>query len=199
MLDAAKTCDLVLIVMSCKETNFSGLKNDPFAHSKAIDEIDYKALHLLRSQGMPSILGVLQHLEHISSSKHSYVKKLFQRIFSSEFTDKYKFMYLNCSTDQQASSDASALLRQLAVIFPQTVSWKENRSYMLGEVSHVREDEVHFKGYIRHNYLNAKRLMHVTGMTKVGWKIKRIEIAQDPCPVKLTTKEKDKVMSTSRA
>lgn len=70
---------------------------------------------------------------------------------------------------------------------------------MLGEVSHVREDEVHFKGYIRHNYLNAKRLMHVTGMTKVGWKIKRIEIAQDPCPVKLTTKEKDKVMSTSRA
>jgi hypothetical protein len=59
----------------------------------------YKALHLLRSQGIPSIVGVLQHLENVSSSKHSYVKKLFNRIFVSEMTDKYKFMYLNASTE----------------------------------------------------------------------------------------------------
>jgi len=70
---------------------------------------------------------------------------------------------------------------------------------MLGEVAHVRDDEVHIKGYIRQNYLNAKRLIHVTGMTKVAWKIKRIEIALDPCPVKLSNKEKEKVMATSRA
>jgi hypothetical protein len=70
---------------------------------------------------------------------------------------------------------------------------------MLGEVTHAREDEVHIKGYIKQNYLNAKRLVHITGIGKLGWKIKRIEIAQDPCPVKLTTKEKDKVLSTSKA
>jgi len=86
-------------------------------------------------------------------------------------------MHMNASTEQQAATDASALLRQIAVTFPDTVSWKENRSYMLGEVSHVREDEVHFKGYIRGNFLNAKRLIHVTGLTKIGWKVKRIEIA----------------------
>jgi len=34
---------------------------------------------------------------------------------------------------------------------------------MLGEVSHIREDEVHIKGYIKQNYLNAKRLIHITG------------------------------------
>ena len=49
----------------------------------------------------------------------------------------------------QIDSDANALLRQIAVTFPQDISWKENRSYMLGEVAHVREDEVHIKGYIR--------------------------------------------------
>jgi len=77
------------------------------------------------------------------------VKKLFQRIFVSEFTDKFKFMNLNAVTSSQVNSDANALLRQLAVQYPEPVSWKQNRSFMLGEVSHVREDEVHIKGYIR--------------------------------------------------
>ena len=70
---------------------------------------------------------------------------------------------------------------------------------MLGEVSHVREDEVHLKGYIRQNFLNAKRLVHLTGIPALSWKIKRIEFATDPCPVKLSQKEKVKVLSTSKA
>ena len=70
---------------------------------------------------------------------------------------------------------------------------------MLGEVCHVREDEVHIKGYIRQNFINAKRLVHLTGLPVLSWKIKRIEFATDPCPVKLSQKEKDKVLSTSRA
>jgi len=70
---------------------------------------------------------------------------------------------------------------------------------MLGEVSHIREDEVHVRGYIRQNYLNANRLVHLTGMGKVAWRVKRIEFARDPCPMKLSTKEKDQVMSTSKA
>ena len=70
---------------------------------------------------------------------------------------------------------------------------------MLSEVSHVREDEVHLKGYIRQNFLNAKRLIHLTGKPVLSWRIKRIEFASDPCPVKLSQREKDKVMSTSRA
>jgi len=55
--------------MSCKETNVAGLKVDPDKHANAIDEAGYKALGLLRSQGMGSITGVLQHLETISSKK----------------------------------------------------------------------------------------------------------------------------------
>ena len=70
---------------------------------------------------------------------------------------------------------------------------------MLGEVSHVRQDEVQIKGYIRQNFLNARRLVHLTGIPVLSWKIKRIEFASDPCPVKLSQREKDKVMSTSRA
>ena len=199
VMDTCKVADLLICVMSCKNTNVSGVKQDPFAHSKAIDEVGYRALSLVRSQGMPSLVGVLQHVEAVGSSKQSYVKKLFQRIFVSEFTDKYKFMCLNSVTDTQISNDSGALLRQIAVQFPAEVSWKENRSYMLGEVAHRREDEVHIKGYIRQNYLNAKRLIHVTGLPVLSWKIKRIELASDPTPLKLSQKEKDQAMSTSKA
>ena len=41
--------------------------------------------------------------------------------------------------------------------------------------------------------------MHLTGLPVLSWRIKRIEFASDPCPVKLSQREKDKVMSTSRA
>lgn len=77
VLDVGKVCDLVVVVMSCKKTNVTGVKQDPFEHGKAIDEIGYRALQLIRTQGMPTMVGVLQHLEDISSSKHSFVKKLF--------------------------------------------------------------------------------------------------------------------------
>ena len=118
IMDVCKVADIVITVMSCKHTDVRGLKQDPFAHSKAIDEVGYRALHLMRSQGMPSLVGVLQHLEDISSSKQSQVKKLFSRMFTSEFTDRYKFMMLNAVTEGQLSMDSNAILRQIAVTFP---------------------------------------------------------------------------------
>lgn len=132
ILDVAKVADMVLVAMSCRNTNVTHVKQDPFEHAKAIDELGYRALSLIRSQGMPQMIGVLQHIEFISSSKHSYVKKLFNRIFESEFTDKYKFMTLNKSSETLLSSDSNAMLRQIAVSYPEELTWREKRSYMLG-------------------------------------------------------------------
>lgn len=58
-------------------------------------------------------------------------------------------MSLNKSTNTIQNSDSNALLRQLAVQYPDDLTWRKGRSYMLGEVAHVRDDEVHVKGYIR--------------------------------------------------
>lgn len=57
---------------------------------------------------------------------------MFQRYFFSEFTDQHKFMCvnaLNCDTD------VNALLRQVAVTFSDSVSWRDERSYMLGKLT----------------------------------------------------------------
>ncbi len=53
VLDVAKVADMVLVAMSCKNTNVTHVKQDPFEHAKAIDELGYRALSLIRSQGMP--------------------------------------------------------------------------------------------------------------------------------------------------
>jgi hypothetical protein len=58
-LDTGKVADIVLVVMSCKNTNVKTVKADPFENEHAIDEVGYKALSLLRSQGMVPLIGVL--------------------------------------------------------------------------------------------------------------------------------------------
>jgi hypothetical protein len=37
----------------------------------------------------------------------------------------------------QAQTDVNALLRQIAVMYPEEVTWRQNRSYMLGQISKV--------------------------------------------------------------
>ena len=49
VMDACKVADILITVMSCKNTILSGIKQDPFANAKAIDEIGYRALSLVRS------------------------------------------------------------------------------------------------------------------------------------------------------
>jgi hypothetical protein len=69
VLDVGKVADMVLMVMSCKGTDEKDLKLNPDKSSGAIDEQGYKALALLRSQGLVSLIGVLQHLESASSKR----------------------------------------------------------------------------------------------------------------------------------
>jgi len=58
-------------------------------------------------------------------------------------------MQLKKSSESLLNADSNALLRQIAVQFPDDITWRQNRSYMLGEVSYLRSDEVHIKGYVR--------------------------------------------------
>ena len=69
MLDIGKVADVILVVMSCISVDIKGLKVDPDKYSHAIDEDGYRCLGLLRNQGLPGLIGVLQHLEHVPSKK----------------------------------------------------------------------------------------------------------------------------------
>lgn len=85
VLDVGKVADIVLMVMSCKNTDETSLNNPDKLKHEPIDEKGYEALNLLRSQATMSLVGVLQHIECISSKRQPQVKKLFLRYFFSEF------------------------------------------------------------------------------------------------------------------
>lgn len=164
VLDIGKVADMILVVMSCKNSDVSQLKINPEEYSGAIDEQGYKALALLRTQGMTSLIGILQHLECVSSKRQSQIKKLFERYFVSEFTDQHKFMYVN---DLTKNIDINAVLRAIATSYCCKITWRDDRSYMLGHVSKVDQanKEILINGYIKNNYLNIKRLIHLTGVS----------------------------------
>jgi hypothetical protein len=63
----------------------------------------------------------------------------------------------------------------------------------------LEKRELNFEGYVKGNLLNVRRLIHITGLNPQAFKVKRIEIAKDPCPVKVSQKEKEKILSTSKA
>ena len=105
-------------------------------------------------------------------------------------------------TVNNLTADANALLRQVAVTFPSMLTWRDQRSYMLGHVAKVdpKNKELWVRGYIRNNYLNIKRLVHLTGVSsQIGFKIKQVETTADPCPLKLGRREIEQVMSTGTA
>lgn len=82
----------------------------------------------------------------------------------SEFTDKHKFMCVNALN---SSTDVNALLRQIAVTFPEPITWRDERSYMLADLVKVDRErkELQFQGYVKNNLLNVKRLLHITGVS----------------------------------
>jgi hypothetical protein len=99
-------------------------------------------------------------------------------------------------------NDINALLRQIAVTFPTVITWRNERSYLVSQSATLDRTnrELVVTGYLKNNFLNTKRLIHITGLqSQPGFKIKQIELLKDPCPVKLSKREVEKVMSTSRA
>lgn len=49
VMEVGKIADLIVVVMSCADSDAKGLKIDPDQFANAIDEQGYKALGLLRS------------------------------------------------------------------------------------------------------------------------------------------------------
>ena len=101
----------------------------------------------------------------------------------SEFSDKYKLMTLNTINEQQANNDANALIRQLAVTYPEGLDWRQKRSYMFTDSQTLSPDgkSLEITGYIRNNFLSVNRLLQMTGSKSV-FKISKIELGADPCP-----------------
>ncbi len=180
-MDIAKVADIICVVMSCKGTDYSNVKLDPDKYCHAIDELGYKHINMLRAQGIPSVVGALQHLEEIPNKKQNLIKKFFQRYFESEFDGQEKFFVVN--KKEEGTSYESVLkhmLRHFASVVPTELSWRKHRSYLVADkLKYVPEqDSTEVYGYVNGNCFTTQLPIHITGYG--NFLVSRIESQDDP-------------------
>jgi pre-rRNA-processing protein TSR1 len=198
ILDVCKVADMILFVSSCKTTEYAKWKTDPDKYAHAIDENGYKILSMLRAQGMPQHMCVLQDLEYIPDKHKSNIKKLFTRYFESELQPD-KVFNLSSKLDEGNNRDEyKALVRLIcsSTPFQKNLAIRKHRSYMLSEKVNVsgevingtpnfsnngKEVDLEISGYIRGNTLNIGNYIHLTGFG--DYMVTNVEMDIDPCPV----------------
>ncbi len=181
VLDVAKVADFICVVMSCKATDYSKIKLDPDTHCHAIDDLGYKHINMLRTQGMPVVLGALQHLDAVPNKRQAIVKKFFQRYFESEFSEQEKFFVLNKKEEGgNYESTLKHIMRHVASASPDEMSWRRRRSYFIVDKCKYNEQEgaMETYGYVSGDYFTTQLPVHITGYGT--YQLSRIETEDDP-------------------
>jgi uncharacterized Fe-S cluster-containing MiaB family protein len=62
LIDLAKCADIICPILSCKSTNIQGMNLNPYEEAKAFDENGYTILNMVRTLGVPTTVGIIQHL-----------------------------------------------------------------------------------------------------------------------------------------
>ena len=137
----------------------------------------------LRTQGLPTSVGLIQNLESLSAKQKTVMKKYATRLFQSELGVDVKVF-----DDQHLDQ----LLRSLCDTCPSVLHWRQMRSYLLAEEVGVNESgiasaasptvDLCVRGYLHGAPLSLYDLIHISG--EGSHLIKGIRILPDPSPLK---------------
>jgi len=196
ILDICKIADLVIFVSSTKGTDVTNWKKNPDKFSNCIDSFGYEILTMLRAQGLPQHISIIQDLETIGDKHKSDVKKLFTRYIESELKPDKIFCNSNNNINNKLD-ETKGIIRLICSLPPFEVSLdiKKHRSYMLCQHINVleRPEENKFNnaneelcdmelfGYLRGNTMNINNFLHITGFG--DFLISDVELFDDPIPV----------------
>lgn len=175
-LDYCKIADIVCVTLSCKDVEQSSVSLDPFEHARAFDEMGYAMLTVMRAQGFPTVVGVIQDLEAIAANKQATVKKIFTRFFESELGVDEKVVALN-NNDPKSYL---ALMRVLQEVTLKQLEWREIRTYLLAEKLQVNPQNqlLEIEGFLKGNYFNPNQLVHITGYG--DYPVLQVDILHNP-------------------
>jgi pre-rRNA-processing protein TSR1 len=150
LIDLAKCADIICPVLSCKSTNTQGMNLDPFIEGKAFDDIGYTILNMLRSFGVPTTVGVIQHLEVHPQKQHDKITRLFKRFLTSELGEEERVLAVS------NPNDLNKLIRTIDSINLKTQAWKSQRGYLLVEnITKTISGQVVLQGFLKGNCVNA--------------------------------------------
>ncbi|KAI9011127.1 hypothetical protein BC832DRAFT_619418 [Gaertneriomyces semiglobifer] len=150
ILDMAKVADFIVFVMS--------------AHVE-VDTFGELCLSTIKTQGVPSTVSVVQHLETITPiKKQTEIRKSLMEYMEHHFpADDAKVF-----STSVGESEVLHFVRFLTQQRVKPVSWRERHAYMLPDAvgfTASGEDPTRgtlmVTGFVRGNYLSANRLVHV--------------------------------------
>lgn len=159
LIDLAKCADIICPILSCKSTNTQGMNLDPYIEGKAFDETGYTILNMLRSIGVPSTVGIIQHVELHQQKHHDKIIRLFRRFLTSELGEDEKIVSVS------SPNDLNKLIRTIDSINMKRQAWKNQRGYMMVEnVKMAENGSLVLEGFLKGNCVNANQLIHITGI-----------------------------------
>ena len=191
ILDTCKVADILMFVSSCKKCQADKWQLDPDKYSFCIDEFGYQIISILKAQGLTDHICCIQDLCSIPVKRRTEITKLYSRYFTSELKPSKIFDFYNNKLGEDNSMDLhdenqiKAIIRLNCAMAPYrtNLDLQKHRSYMMIENIQKKENnEAEIYGYIRGNTLIPGKYIHITGFG--DYKIKDVEVAEDPLPVK---------------
>lgn len=160
-VDLCKVADIICPVLSCRNTNAQRLALDPSQHARAFDDHGYTLMNILKHQGIPCTVSIIQHLEELAPRDVEKVERVFRRYFVSEFGEEDRVVSVARSPES-----IFYYLRMLQTGHPKPLTWRENRGYMLAEsvTYHNMTQSLEVTGFLKGNCVHANQLVHLTGI-----------------------------------
>jgi len=189
VLDACKVADIVAFVITLVAPNNSeeieirssvsgGLA---MVLSSSIDERGRDLLTVIKAQGMPTPVALIEGLTKVPMKHRTAARRNLATFFQSELGGGNDLRVLDLSTQMDEYTDCGkALVRALTEIAIKPITWRSERSYLLGvERSMTVPGKIQsVRGHLRGRPMSVHQLVHVPGQGT--FRLARISFPKDP-------------------
>jgi len=170
-VDIAKVADLIVFVFD----------------ANGIDKNGDKLISTIKTQGQPSVLGILLGLHEIPQKHRNDKKKDLIKEFNFRFSEEPRVI----PVDLNSSQDASQISRYISSTHQSTLRWREVRPYILSDQikflpePNSEKGTLLISGFLRGASIDVNKLVHIPDLG--DFQLKQIDLSADPY-----TKRKDK-------
>ena len=147
VLDALKVADKVIFLLSAVEE---------------VDSFGEMLMSCIKTQGVPDVLCMVQHLNDVPEKNQKDVKKSLDYYISHHFAQDVKIF------SDDVTGDCINCIRTITNQTPNGISWRDRRPYLVGEsieftanTGDIDKGKLFVTGYVRGNNLSANRLVYL--------------------------------------
>ncbi|KAJ3356020.1 ribosome biogenesis protein tsr1 [Kappamyces sp. JEL0680] len=146
VLDGTRVADMVLFVLSAEES---------------VDDFGETLMTAIKSQGVPNVVCVVEHLNNVPPKKQMDVKKSLLYYMNHHFVGDHKLFSM------AEAGDCLNCIRHLSSQFPHGIQWRDRSPYLVAQHWDFQGTDGHetgtlrVTGYARGSRFSANRLVHI--------------------------------------